>query len=157
MPQSQESGSGTLVQDAMAAVLACADRMEERASNLLQSLPELPMDDKLRVAATDLCQALKDNAGRVMFELALLRARVDDGRADSASVARKLSGLDAAMMEALAPTADLADRLETAAERDENYEQAFVLLIEAAGVMLQSLDEARDATGALSAGSVGRN
>ena len=53
------------------------------------------------------------------------------------------------MMEALAPLAELADALELAAERDSAQEQAFVLVIEATGVMLQGIDRAREATAAL--------
>ena len=56
------------------------------------------------------------------------------------------------MMTALAPLADLADRLEVAAERDEANERAFVLVIESAGAMLQSLNDAKEATQALQAG-----
>jgi hypothetical protein len=152
LAKGRKAGREDLAQEALAAVLACADRMEERAVSLLQVLPELPMDAKLRTAASDLGTGLKDTAGRVMFELALLRARVDEGRADDAAVVRKLAGLDAAMMTALAPLADLADRLEVAAERDEANERAFVLVIESAGAMLQSLNDAKEATQALQAG-----
>ncbi len=151
MAKGRKAGREDLAQEALAAVLACADRMEERAVSLLQVLPELPMDAKLRTAASDLGAGLKDTAGRVMFELALLRARVDDCRADHAAVVRKLAGLDAAMMSALAPLADLADRLEAAAERDEQNERAFVLVIESAGAMLQNLNDAKEATQALQA------
>jgi hypothetical protein len=56
------------------------------------------------------------------------------------------------MMSALAPLADLADRLEVAAERDEANERAFVLVIESAGAMLQSLNDAKEATQALQSG-----
>ena len=50
------------------------------------------------------------------------------------------------MMGALEAVPDVVDQLETAAERDDKFEPAFVLLIEAAGVMLQALEKARAAT-----------
>jgi hypothetical protein len=55
-------------------------------------------------------------------------------------------------MDALAAVADLADALEKAAERDEEKERAFVLVIEALGVMLQGLEKAKAATETLRAG-----
>jgi hypothetical protein len=59
--------------------------------------------------------------------------------------------MDAAMMSAAAAFADVVDQLEKAAERDEQYEPAFVLLIEATGVMLQGIEKAKTATQALGA------
>jgi hypothetical protein len=141
----------TMIRKAMAAVLACADSMDEHAGKLLEALPQWPMDEGLRAAATGLCTGLKDTAGRVMFEMALLQAQVDEGNADAESVVRTLSGMDAAMMEALAAVPDVVERFENAAERDEQNERPFVLVIEAAGVMLQDLDRARAATKSLRA------
>jgi len=79
----------------------------------------------------------------VTFELALLEA--ESGK----NPVRRLIGLDATMMDALAPLAELAGALERAAERDAAQERAFVLVIEATGEMLQALDRARAATAAL--------
>jgi len=62
---------------------------------------------------------------------------------------RSLCRMDATMMDALAAVADVVEKLEDAAERDERNERAFVLVIEAAGVMLQGLEKARAATQAL--------
>ena len=55
------------------------------------------------------------------------------------------------MMGALAAMADFVDELEKAAERDEANERAFVLVIEATGVLLQGLEQAKAATQALRA------
>lgn len=139
------------VRQATAAVQACADEFDERATSLLQDLPQLTIEEGLRAEVIGLCTGLKDTAGRVMFELSLLQAQLDEGKADAGSAVQTLSQMDGAMMGALAPVADLVDKLEADAERDERHERAFVLVIEASGVMLQGLDEARTATQALKA------
>jgi hypothetical protein len=140
-----------LVREATAAVQVCADEFDERATSLLKHLPQLPIEDGLRAEVMSLCAGLKDTSGRVMFELSLLQAQLDERKADAGSAVRSLSQMDGALMEALAPVADLIDKLEADAERDEQNERAFVLVIEASGVMLQSLDKARTATQALQA------
>jgi predicted nucleotidyltransferase len=123
--------------------------MENQAESLLQALPHIPMNEDLRVAALEQGAGLLDTAGRVTFELALLQTQLGEDKVDVATAVRTLSGLDAAMMEALAATSDVVDRLETAAERDEANERAFVLTIEATAVMLQALEKAQAATQAL--------
>jgi len=138
-----------MIRAAMAAVRDCAAQVEDRAGSLLQALPKMPMDEGLRATAIELSAGLKDTAGRVTFELALLQAQLGEDKVDAATVVRTLSGMDAAMMDALAGLADVVDELETAAERDEQNERAFVLVIEAAGVMLQGLEKAKAATQAL--------
>jgi len=134
---------------AMAEVRDCAAQIETQAESLLHALPEVPMDEGLRTAALALGAGLKDTAARVTFELALLQAQLNEATVDAATVVRTLSSMDATMMDALAGIPDVADRLETAAEHDEKNERAFVLVIEAAGVMLQGLEKARAATQAL--------
>jgi hypothetical protein len=136
----------------MAAVRDCTVRMEDRAASLLEALARVPMDEGLRATAIELVAGLKDAAGRVTFELALLQAQLAEDKADAATAVRTLSSMDATMMDALAAVADLADELEKAAERDEVYERAFVLVIEASGVMLQGLEKAKAATETLRAG-----
>jgi hypothetical protein len=138
-----------LLRAAMAAVRDCADRMEERAASLLEALPKVPIDDELRATAMALVAGLRDASSRVIFELALLQAQLGEGKADAVTVARALPNMDATMMDVVAPLADIADRLESAAERDEKYERAFVLMIEAAAILLQGLEKARAATQAL--------
>jgi hypothetical protein len=141
----------TLLQVAIAAVRDCADKMEDHAASLLQALPKVPMDEGLRATAIELSAGLKDASNRVTFELALLQVELGEAKADAATAVQSLSGMDATMMAALAAVADVVDRLESAAERDEQNERAFVLVIEATAVMLQSLEKARAATQALSA------
>jgi len=63
-----------------------------------------------------------------------------------------LSAVDATMMRAVAALADVVDQLKKAAERDEQYEPAFVLVIEATGVMLEGIEKAKTATQTLGAG-----
>jgi len=141
----------TLLRSAMSAVRKCADAMEAQAEGLRQALPGVPIDAALRAPTLGLCAGLKDTSGRVVFELALLQTELGEGKADLATASRSLSRMDATMMGALEGVADVVDRLERAAEQDENYEAAFVLVIEAAGVMLQSFENARAATQALGA------
>jgi hypothetical protein len=131
---------------AIAAVRDCADTMEDCAANLLKSLPDVPMEDALRATVVDLGARLRDVSSRVTFELALLQAELGEDKADDAAAVNRLSMMDATMMGVLEDVPDVVDQLEKAAERDEQYEPAFVLVIEAAGVMLQALDKARAAT-----------
>ncbi len=136
---------------AVSVVRKCADAMVSQASSLLQSLPNLAMQEALRATALQLAAGLKDTSERVMFELALLQTELGEGKADGAAVVRRLSGLDAAMMGAVAPLAEVVDALEKAAERDEAQEPAFVLVIESVGSLLQALEHAKKATAALEA------
>jgi hypothetical protein len=140
-----------LLRAAMAAVRDCADRMDERAASLHEALPKVPMDEELRATALALIAGLRDASSRVVFELALLQTQLSEGKADTATVARALPNMDATMMDVVAPLADIADRLESAAERDEKYERAFVLVIEAAAILLKGLEKARAATQAVDA------
>lgn len=131
---------------AIAAVRDCADTMEDRAASLLTSLPDVLMEDALRATVVDLGARLRDASSRVTFELALLQAELGEDKADDAAAVNRLSMMDATMMGVLEDVPDVVDQLEKAAERDEQYEPAFVLAIEAAGVMLQALEKARAAT-----------
>jgi hypothetical protein len=133
----------------MAAARDCADTMEAQAANLAGAAADVPMDAALRAQTVEHCATLKDRAGRATFELALLEAELAKGGPPTEETVRRLIGVEATMMEALAPLAELADALELAAERDPAQEQAFVLVIEATGVMLQGIDRAREATAAL--------
>jgi hypothetical protein len=137
---------------AAAAVRECADTMEAQAGKVLGAIAGVPMQAGLRVKTADLFAALKDCAGRVTFEIALLETELGRAQRPDPEATRALVGLDAKMMEALAPLAELADDLERAAEHDPEQEPAFVLVIESAGVMLQSLDRARAATAAMAEG-----
>jgi methyl coenzyme M reductase beta subunit len=138
-----------LLRAALAAVQDCAAQIDDRAGSLLQALPSLPMDAALRANAIELSAGLRDIAGRVTFELALLRTQLGEDKVDGATAVQALCSMDATMMDALAAIADVADRLESAAEDDEHNERPFVLVMEAAGVMLQGLEKARAATQAL--------
>ncbi len=140
-----------LLRVAIAAVRECADTMETQAASLLQALPAVAIDEDLQATALELSAGLKDASSRVTFELALLQAEAGEGKAAVATAVQRLTGMDATMMEALATLTDVVDRLERAAERDERYEPAFVLVIEATSVMLQGLEKAKAATQALRA------
>jgi hypothetical protein len=131
---------------AIAAVRDCADTIEDRSASLLKSLPDVPMDDALRATVVELGARLRDASSRVTFELALLQAELSEQKADARTAVQRLSLMDATMMDALEAIPDVVDQLEKAAERDEQYEPAFVLVIEASGVMLQALEKARAAT-----------
>ena len=136
---------------ALAAVRDCAEQMENSADGLLQALPAMPMDDILRATSLETSTGLKDTAGRVTFEVALLQAQLGEGKTNVPNVIKVLSSMDATIMGALASAADVVDELEAAAERDERNEPPFVMMIEATGVMLQGLERAKVATEALRA------
>ena len=144
------AGDGnTLLRAAIAAVRDCAATMETQATSLWQALPAVPMPEELRAAVVELVAGLQDTSGRVTFELALLQAELAEDRLDGATAVKRLSATDAAMMTAVAALAEVVDPLEKAAERDEQHERAFVLVIEATGVMLQGLEKARAAADTL--------
>ena len=143
------AGGRAILSAALAAARDCADTMEAQAANLVGTVADVPMDAVLRAQTVELCATLKDRAGRVTFELALLEAELSKGEPPGKDIVRRLVGVEATMMEAIAPLAELADALERAAERDPAQERAFVLVIEATGVMLQGIDRAREATAAL--------
>jgi hypothetical protein len=144
-----KTSSDERLRAALVAVRDCADAMEAQAAGLLQVVPELSIDDELRTTVRELSVGLKDTAGRVMFELALLEAEISEGKADVTAVLRRLANLDSVMLAALDGSADVAGQVEDAAERDADSEPAFVLVMQAIGLMLQKLDAARAATAAL--------
>jgi hypothetical protein len=131
---------------AIAAVRDCADKIEDRVAKLLKSLPDVPMEAALRANVVDIGARLRDASSRVTFELALLQTELGEDKVDAAAAINRLSMMDATMMGALEAVPDIVEQMEKAAERDEQYEPAFVLVIEAAGVMLQALEKARAAT-----------
>ena len=141
----------TLIRAALDAVRDCADTMDAQAAGLRQALPTVPMTDELRTSVMGLLAGLDDTSRRVIFELALLQSQLAGGQVDAAATVPRLSGMDAAMLAPMAGLADVVERLETAAERDETHERAFVLVIEAIGVLMQGLERARSATQALAA------
>ena len=136
---------------ALSAVRDCAAQIEDSADGMLNALPAMPMDEVLRATSLETSAELKDTAGRVTFEVALLRAQLGEGKTNVASVVQALSSIDATIMGALASAADIVDELEKAAERDERNEPPFVMMIEATGAMLQGLEKAKVATEALRA------
>ena len=140
-----------LLRAAIVAIRHCADAMEAQAAGLLEALPKAAISEALRANALELTAGLKHASGRVTFELALLQAELADKKAVAAMAVKRLSAMDATMMAAVAALTDVVDQLEEAAERDERHEPAFVLMIEATGVLLQALGEARAATEALGA------
>jgi hypothetical protein len=110
------------------------------------------MNEGLRATALELSAGLKDASARVTFELALLQTEIGEARTDAASALPRLSAMDATMMRALGAMTEVVDQLETAAEGDEQNEQAYVLVIEAVAAMLQGLEKAQAASEALRAG-----
>ena len=135
-----------LMRAAMAAVRDCADTMEAEADILLLALPDLSINEEFRPAVLKLSSGLKDTAGRVTFELALLQTQIDEGQVDAATVVQRLSNLDSTMMTALDSSTDVVSQLEKAAERDEAHEPAFALVMQATRVMLRKFGTARAAT-----------
>jgi hypothetical protein len=152
-----KSDTQLLVRAAIAAVRGCADTMDAQAAGLQQALPAVPMTDELRTDVMRQVAALKDTAGRVTFELALLQSQLADGQADDAAAVQRLSGMEAAMLAPMSALADVVEGLESAAERDETHERAFVVMLEAIGVRMQGLEQARTAAQALAAAAVRRS
>jgi hypothetical protein len=120
--------------------------METQATGLKQALPELSLDGESQAAMLELAARLKDTAGRVTFELALLQAELGEGEMPDTAAVQRLSNLDSTMMTALDAVADVAGQLEKAAELSEQCEPPFALVMQAARVMLRKFGNARAAT-----------
>ena len=131
---------------ALSAVRECANTMMAEAEEMQRVLPDLVMEEALRVRALRWCDALKDTAQRVVFEVALLQAQSAEGRTDPAMVLRQVAGLDAAMMDVVAASTELVEELEAAAERDESQEPSFVVMIEMVARLMAVCESAQVAT-----------
>ncbi len=127
---------------ATAAIRHCADAIGTQAESLLRAAAALPMEPSLRAATLELGNALRDAAARVLFEVALMHGEPGRGGVDDDSVQRMV-GLEATLMGALAPIADIAERLESSAERNPEYEAAYVSVVESAGAMLRLFADAQ--------------
>jgi hypothetical protein len=130
----------------MSAVRECADAMAGQAERLKRALPDLVMGEALRANTLRWSEALSDTSQRVLFEIALLQAELSEGRADLPVVIRRLSALDAAMLDVVAGSTELVEQLERAAERDEAQEPSFVVVIETMARLMAACESAQDAT-----------
>jgi hypothetical protein len=148
--RSKASQPAVLLAAAIGAVRNCADAMDAQAAALLRALPALAMDERLRPTVLEWSAGLKDTAARVMFELALLQTEIGERKADVATAVQRLSNLDSTMMTVLDASADVLSKLEAAAERDEEHEPAFALVMQAVREMLRKFGTARAATGVVS-------
>lgn len=145
----QDMDKRTLVLDAIADVRDCAVRMRASAESLQQELPRLRMDENLRAAAKGLCERLSRVASDAVSAVGEQRDAALSVELDAAGILSALSGIEATMMDVLAGFAELVEKLEAAAERDERGEPAFVLVIETAGGLLQCFQTAKASTDAL--------
>lgn len=141
----------TLVLDAIADVRDCALQMRASADNLQKELPRARVDENLRAAAKALCGRLAQVSSDAVSAVGEQRDAALGPELDSVAILRVLSDIEARMMDVLAGFADLVEKLEAAAERDERCEPAFVLVIEAAGGLLQRFQIAKASTDALRA------
>lgn len=141
----------TRVIDALADVRDCAMQMRATAANLQQELPRIRLDENLRAAAKGLCERLARVSVDVISAVGEQRDAALSTQLDVAAILRALSGMEATMMGVLAGFAELVEKLEGAAERDERCEPAFVLVIESAGTLLQRFQVAKASTDALRA------
>lgn len=146
----------TLALDAIADVRDCAMLMRANAASLQKELPRVRVDENLRAATRGLCERLSEVSSEVVSGVGDLRDAVLSAELDAAGVLRDLSGMEGQMMDVLAGFAGLVERLEQAGERDERCEPAFVLVIEAAGNLLQRFQAAKASTDRLRSAIVGR-
>ena len=139
----------TLLPAAMAAVTECAARMSTEATQLQERLRTLLLPEPLAEEVPALVLALDAEAVGALGVLKELRPATESGYLNAADVLRVLTEIDARMMGALSSLVDLSGRLEKAAEVDERCERAFVLVIEAAGRLLEGFKPAQAATRSL--------
>jgi hypothetical protein len=141
----------SLVLDAIADVRDCAVQMRARAENLQKELPRVRVDENLRAAAKGLCGRLAEVSSDALSTVGEQRDAALAPQPDATAILRLLSGIEARMMDVLAGFAELVEKLEAEAERDERCEPAFVLAIETAGGLLQRFQAAKTSTDALRA------
>lgn len=134
---------------ALAAVTECATAVAAEAARLRAQLPTLSVPADLQDDARAQVRTLAQEGEGAAGVLQELQSATESGALNAAEVVRVLTEIEARMMNQLAQLADLSDRLEKAAETDERVEPSFVLVIEAAGVLLQRFQAAQESTQAL--------
>ena len=142
----------TLLPAAIAAVTECAAGMLNEATQLQERLQTLRLSEPMAEEVPAQALALDAEAVGALSVLKDLRSATESGYLNAADVLRVLTEIDARMMGALAGLVDLSGRLEKAAEVDVRCEPAFVLVIEAAGRLLEGFKPAQAATRALREG-----
>lgn len=148
---SKDTDQRTLALDAIADARDCAVQMRACAENLQKELPRVRVDENLRATVKGLCGRLAQVSSDAVAAIGEQRDAALAPEPDSAAILRALSDIEARMMDVLAGFAELVEKLEAAAERDERCEPAFVLVIEAAGGLLQRFQTAKASTDALRA------
>lgn len=138
-------------QRAIESVREFGTQMGTSAQALRAALPTVRLSAADRTRALELCGHLSAAAVEVTSGAAGLDAVNASSDDEIREVLRTLSMLEAQGMEVLSALTSLADALEQAAERDESNEPAYVLVIEAAGGLMQSFEKAKTATEALRA------
>jgi hypothetical protein len=139
----------TLLPAAIAAVTEFAAGMQSEATQLQERLQALRLPEPMAEEVPALALALDADAVGSLGVLKELRSATESGYLNAADVLRVLTELDARLMGALSGLVDLSGRLEKAAETDERCEPAFVLVIEAAGRLLEGFKPAQAATRSL--------
>jgi len=139
----------TLLPAAIAAVTECAAQVLSEAARLQEPLPGLRLSQPLAEEVPALALTLDAEAVGALGVLKELRSATESGYLNAADVLRVLTEIDARLVAALADLVELSGRLEKAAETDERCEPVFVLVIEAAGRLLQEFQKAQGATRAL--------
>jgi hypothetical protein len=140
---------GTLLPAAIAAVTECAAGMLNEAAQLQERLQTLRLPEPMAEEVSAQALALDAEAVGALSVLKELCAATESGYLNAADVLRMLTEIDARMMGALSSLVDLSGRLEKAAEVDERCEPVFVLVIEAAGRLLEGFKPAQAGTRAL--------
>ena len=139
----------TLLPAAIATVTECAAQVLAEATSLQEPLPGLRLSQPLAEELPALALTLDAEAVGALGVLEELRSATESGYLNAADVLRVLTEIDARLVAALADLVELGGRLEKAAETDERCEPVFVLVIEAAGRLLQEFQKAQGATRAL--------
>jgi hypothetical protein len=137
------------LQAAIAAVTDCAAQMVTEATGLQERLKSLRVPEPLGDEAQALALSLDAEAVGALGVLKELRSATESGYLNGAEVLRVLTEIDTRLIGTLGGLADLSGRLEKAAETDERLEPAFVVVIEAAGRLLEEFQSAQAATRAL--------
>jgi uncharacterized protein with von Willebrand factor type A (vWA) domain len=130
--------------------------MAASAQSLRKASAGVRMEQPVRNRTLELCAQLSEVAGEVAAGLAGLDEVSAKSVDEIREVLRTLTALEAQMIQALSGFTGLVETLEQAAERDEANEPAYVLVVEAAGALLQSFEQAKSATETLRTVLAGR-
>ncbi len=127
---------------------ACAMAMLETGTYIEQELPNVPMDERVRVKVSELCAELIGTKHDVIHELAELAELVSKG-AEEQQVMSALERIIRWLWDDIREMHDVVMLLRAAADSDPAYNLGFILVSESAVNVLGPFTRAKEAVNSL--------